>query len=80
LALQLSRLDKQCAQAQATLTQLQTQGKPNQTQQVKLAQLQAQFSRIQSTQANYHHLLQQLSLSVHPFAIDGSGATVALLK
>lgn len=73
LALQLSRLDKQCAQAQATLTHLQAQGKPNQTQQVKLAQLQAQFRRLQSTQATYHHLLQQLSLNVHPFAIDGGG-------
>ncbi len=28
---------------------------------------------MQATQANYHQQLQQLSLCVHPFAIDGSG-------
>lgn len=73
LALQLSRLDKQCVQAQATLTQLQAQGKPSEAQHAKLTQLKAQLGLLESTQATYHHLLQQLSLSVHPFAIDGSG-------
>lgn len=73
LALQLSRLNKQCSQAKETLTHLQAQGKPSQTQQAKLAQLQAQFSLLQSTQTTYHHLMQQLSLGVHPFAIDGGG-------
>lgn len=73
LALQLSRLDKQCSQAQETLTHLVAQGKPTETQQAKLNQLQAQFNLLQSTQATYHHLMQQLSLCVHPFAINGSG-------
>lgn len=53
------------------------QGKPSQVQHAKLTQLQAQLSRLESTQATYHHLLQQLSLSVHPFAIDGSGLQCA---
>lgn len=61
LALQLSRLNKQCAQAQPTLTQLQTQGKPSVAHQAKLAQLQAQFPQLQTTQATYHQLMQQLS-------------------
>lgn len=73
LALQLSRLDKQCRQAQQTLTHLQAQGKPSQAQQAKLTKLQAQFSLLESNQATYHHLMQQLSLGVHPFALDGSG-------
>lgn len=63
----------QCVQAQATLTQLQAQGKPSEAQHAKLTQLKAQLGLLESTQATYHHLLQQLSLGVHPFAIDGSG-------
>ena len=73
LTRQLSRLDKQCSQAQATLTQIQTQGQPSQAQQAKLTHLQAQLRQLQTTQATYHHLLQQLSLCVHPFATNNSG-------
>ena len=73
LALQLSRVGKQCAQAQATLTQLQAQSRPSEAQQAKLTDLQAQFKLLESTQTIYHHLLLQISLCVHPFAIDGSG-------
>lgn len=71
LVLQLSHLDKQCVQAQATLTQRQAQGQPTEAQHAFLAQLQAQLRLLKSTQTTYHHLLQQLSLCVHPFAVDG---------
>jgi len=73
LALQLSRLDKQLSQTQETLTRIQAQGKPSQAQQAKLAQLKTELSRLQSTQKRYHNLIHQLSLGLHPFAIDGSG-------
>ncbi len=52
---------------------MQAQGKSSQAQQAQLTHLQAQLSSLQSTQTTYHHLLQQLSLCVHPFAIDDSG-------
>ena len=63
LAVQLSRVSKQCSQAQATLTQLQAQSRPSEAQQAKLTQLQAQFKLLESTQTTYHHLLQQISRS-----------------
>lgn len=52
---------------------MQVEGKPTQAQQAKLTQLKTQLSQIQSTQERYHNLIHQLSLSLHPFAIDGSG-------
>lgn len=73
LGRQLAQLEKQIAQTEAKLTQLYSQDKPRLVQQQKLAELQAQYSLVESTQATYHQLLQQLSLCVHPFAIDGSG-------
>jgi len=62
--LQLSRLDKQLSQTQETLTRIQAQVNP-----ARLAQL--------KTEAPIHSkalpLIHQLSLGLHPFAIDGSG-------
>lgn len=77
LGRQLAHLETQMAQADAKLTQLQAQGKPTQAQQHRVAQLQTQYHLVQSTQAAYHSLLQQLSLCVHPFAINGSGFQTA---
>lgn len=73
LGRQLARLDNQLAQANQKLNQLQTSGKPIQSQQEKITQLQTQYNLTESTQTAYHGVMQQLSLCVHPFAIDGSG-------
>lgn len=73
LGRQMSQLEQQISQATAKLTQLQTENKPTQLQQQKLEQLQAQYSSTQATQTAYQAAMQQLSLCVHPFAIDGSG-------
>lgn len=73
LGRQLAQLEKQRDQADAKLKKLHCEGKPRLVQQRKLIELQAQYSLVESTQATYHQLLQQLSLCVHPFAIDGSG-------
>ncbi len=73
LALQVSRLHKQLSQVQQTLTHQKAQGKSSNTQQAELTRLQTQLSLLQATQERYHHLLHQLSLSIHPFAIEDSG-------
>lgn len=73
LALQVSQLHKQLSQVQQTLTHLQAHGKSAQAQQAKLTELQTQLSQLQATQVRYHHLIHQLSLSIHPFAIEGNG-------
>lgn len=73
LGCQMSKLEQQLSQARVKLLQLQTDSKPTQLQQQKLEQLQAQYNCTQATQTAYHFAMQQLSLCVHPFAIDGSG-------
>ncbi len=73
LGRQLAQLDQQIAQADAKLTQLQAENKPRQPQQQRLTQLRTQFNLVQETQTADRQVMQQLSLCVHPFAIDGTG-------
>ena len=73
LGRQISELEQQISQTTAKLTQLQTESRPTQLQQQKLEQLQGQYSCTQAAQSEYHSAMQQLSLCVHPFALDGSG-------
>ncbi len=73
LGRQLSQVEQQMSQADQKLTQLQASAKPSFAQQQCLRQLQSQYSLLKSTQETYHKVLQQLSLCMHPFAIDGSG-------
>lgn len=73
LGRQMSQLEQQLSQVRSKLLQLQTQSQPTQSQQQKLEQLQAQYNSTQAAQSAYHSAMQQLSLCVHPFAIDGSG-------
>jgi hypothetical protein len=61
LGRQLSQVEQQLSQADEKLTQLQKSGKHSEAQQQWLRQLQSQYSLLQSTQATYHNLLQQLS-------------------
>lgn len=73
LGRQLGQLDKQLSQANAFVAQLPSSGKQSQAQQRKIAQLRTQYDNIQSAQAAYRTTMQQLSMCVHPFAIDGTG-------
>ena len=73
LGRRMSQLEQQLSQATANPIQLQTEHRPTPLQQQKLEQLQAQYSCTQATQTAYHAAMQQLSLCMHPFAIDGSG-------
>ncbi len=43
------------------------------SQQKSIEQLEGQYASLVSGQQTYHHLLQQLTLSVHPFAVSGTG-------
>lgn len=70
---QMSHLEKQLSQASAKLIQLQAQNPTTPVDQEKLVQLQAQYDGLQATLSAYHAAMQQLSLCVHPFAVDGSG-------
>ncbi len=68
----MCQLEQQISQVRTKLNQLQTDNRPTQLQQQKLEQLQAQYSLTQATQTAYHSAMQQLSLCVHPFALDGN--------
>ena len=73
LGRQLTQMERQISRADEKLTHLQESGKPSVAQRKKIAQLRTHYTVLESTQAAYRALMQQLSLCVHPFAIDGSG-------
>lgn len=73
LGRQLAGVEQQFANAKTVLAQMEVEGKPTSAQHEKIAQLQCQYYRVESTQVADHQQLQQLSLSVHPFATGGSG-------
>lgn len=73
LGRQLHRVETQLTKVTSEIELRTNAGKPTPVQQASQQQLQQQQAAMQATQANYHQQLQQLSLCVHPFAIDGSG-------
>lgn len=77
LRLRLSRLQRQLATAQQTLERCQAQGVSSEAKHQKLQELQTRYSTLEATQTSYEQLIQQLSLTVHPFAIDGGGFQAA---
>ena len=81
LSRQLTQADKKLAQAQQRLAQLTTLAEDTTAQQQLVEQLQTQCALLQSGQHTYHRLRQQLTLSVHPFALlDNSFKTTAEIK
>jgi len=73
LGRQLTQTDKKLEQAQQQLAQLESLVGDSKPQQKSMEQLQGQYASLESGQQTYHRLLQQLTLSVHPFAVSGSG-------
>ena len=73
LSRQLTQATKKLASAQQRLAQLTALAKDTTAQQQLVEQLQAQCVFVQSGQHAYHRLRQQLTLSVHPFALSDSG-------
>ncbi len=69
----LTQASKKLAQAQQRLAQLTALAEDATAQQRLVEQLQAQCVFVQSGQYTYHRLRQQLTLSVHPFALSDSG-------
>ena len=73
---QFNQATQKLAQAQKRLAQLTALAKDPTAQQQLVEQLQAHLEFVQSGQRNYHRLRQQLTLTVHPFALtDGSFKT-----
>lgn len=73
LSRQLTQANQKLAQAQQRLAQLTAIAADTTAQQQLVEQFQAQCVFVQSGQHNYHRLRQQLTLSVHPFALSDSG-------
>jgi len=69
---QLTQANKKLVQAQQRLAQLTALAEDTTAQQQLVEQLQAQCVFVQSGQHAYHRLRQQLTLSVHPFALSDS--------
>ena len=81
LSRQLTQANQKLAQAQQRLAQLTALAEEPTAQQQLVEQLQAQCVFIQSGQHAYHRLRQQLTLSLHPFALsDSSFKTMAEIK
>ncbi len=75
LSRQLTQADKKLAQAQQRLVQLTALAKDTTAQQSLIEQLQTECALLQSGQHTYHRLKQQLTLTLHPFALSDSGVT-----
>jgi len=73
LSRQLTQANQKLAQAQQRLAQLTALAEDTTVQQHLVEQLQAQCVFVQSGQHAYHRLRQQLTLTVHPFALLDSG-------
>ncbi len=72
---------RQLAQAQQRLAQMTALAKNTTAQQELVEQLQAHMEFVQSEQRTYHRLRQQLTLTVHPFALtDGSFKTTTEIQ
>ncbi len=81
LSRQLTQANKKLAQAQQRLAQLTALAEDTTAQQQLVEQLQAECGFVQSGQHTYHRLRQQLTLSVHPFALsDSSFKTTTEIK
>jgi len=76
LGRQFTQANQKLAQAQQRLVQLTALAKDTTAQQQLVEQLQAHMEFVQSGQRTYHCLGQQLTLTIHPFALtDGSFKT-----
>lgn len=73
LSRQLTQAHKKLAQAQQRLVQLTANAQGTTIQQTLIEQLQAQCAFLQLGQHTYYKLKQQLTLTVHPFALSDSG-------
>lgn len=73
LSRQLTQTHKKLEQAQQRLTQLVSTTNATTAQHRHVEQLQTRSAFLQSGQRTFHRLRQQLTLSVHPFALFGSG-------
>lgn len=73
LSRQLTQANKKLAQAQQRLVQLTALAKDTTAQQSLIEQLQAECALLQSGQHTYDRLKQQLTLTLHPFALSDSG-------
>ena len=73
LSRQLTQANKKLVQAQQRLAQLVVLAGDTTTQRTLIEQLQAQCAVVQSGQHTYYRLQQQLTLTLHPFALADSG-------
>jgi len=81
LSRQWNQANQKLARAQQRLAQLTALAKDTTAQQQLVEQLQAQCEFVQSGQRTYHRLRQQLTLTVHPFALsDGSFKTTTEIQ
>jgi len=81
LSRQWNQANQKLAQAQQRLMQLTALAKETTAQQRLVEQLQAHLEFVQSGQRSYHRLRQQLTLTVHPFALsDGSFKTTTEIQ
>ncbi len=81
LSRQFTQANQKLVSAQQRLVQLTALAKDTTAQQQLVEQLQAQCEFVQSGQRTYHRLRQQLTLTVHPFALsDGSFKTTTEIQ
>ena len=81
LSRQVTQAHQKLAQAQKRLAQLTALAKETTAQQQLVEQLQADCEFVESGQRTYHRLRQQLTLTVHPFALtDGSFKTTTEIQ
>ncbi|MBV8884908.1 MAG: hypothetical protein JO235_13065 [Chroococcidiopsidaceae cyanobacterium CP_BM_RX_35] len=73
LSRQFNQATQKLVQVQKRLAQLTALAKDTTAQQQLVEQQQAQLEFVQSGQRTYHRLRQQLTLTVHPFALTDSG-------
>jgi len=73
LSRQLTQTHKKLQQAQRQLAHLRAHAQALTTQKQLIEQLQSQCAFLQSGQHTYYRLRQQLTLTLHPFALSGSG-------
>jgi len=81
LSRQLNQAHQKLTQAQQKLVQLTALAQQTTVQRQLVEQLQAHLEFVQSGQRTYHQLRQQLTLTVHPFALtDGSFKTTTEIQ